>query len=112
METTTRTPIQEKRDLLKEYSKAVKPLVSEGKYETINEAIIKEVYDPNGELEFKTYDQWKSEGKQVRKGEKAFLVWGKPKSAQEQKEQEPQEQEEETDKFYPLCFLFSNLQVD
>ena len=104
----TKTPIQEKRDFLKEISKEMKPLVKAGAYDTVNEAIINLVYMKDGHREFKTYEQWKSAGKQVKRGEKAFVVWGKPKSKQEDNKQE---NDEEKDPFYPLCFLFSNLQV-
>lgn len=109
METKTKSPIQEKRDILKEHSKTVAPLVKEGMYNTINEAIVKEIYQNERNQEFKTYEQWKAEGKQVRKGEKAFLVWGKPKGSHEGEEQTA---EDEKEKFFPVCFLFSNSQVN
>jgi antirestriction protein ArdC len=105
----TKQSIQQKRTILKELSKIIKPLVKEGAYTTVNEALIQEIYAINGNKVFKTYEQWKQEGKQVKKGEKAYLVWGKPKGAKEE-EESPADEEKET--FFPICFLFSNLQVN
>lgn len=105
----TKQSIQQKRTILKELSNIIKPLVKEGAYTTVNEALIQEIYAVNGNKVFKTYEQWKQEGKQVKKGERAYLVWGKPKGAQ-QEEESPTDEEKET--FFPICFLFSNLQVN
>ncbi len=46
------------------------------------------------------------QGFSVRKGEKALLLWRKPKA--KQTEEEP---EENATEFYPLAFLFSKQQV-
>ncbi len=84
---------------------------------TINELIKAYYRKENGVTDLRTYDQWKEEGYQVRRGEKAFLVWGKPKSKQ-QKQAEPTTDEDEPtvepieqttakkDDFYPVCYLF------
>lgn len=79
-----------------------------GKYATINDAIIA-MYQTDEHREFHTYKQWKEKGYQVRKGETAFLVWARPLEAQAEQEQPT---EEGKGKFFPVCFLFSNAQVD
>lgn len=104
-----KTSTQEKRDTLKTLSNVVKPLVKAGQFDTVNEAILQTIYTNQDHKIFKTYDQWKAEGKTVKKGEKAFLVWGKPKG--KEKEEKTEANTDENGTFYPLCFLFSNAQV-
>ena len=114
--------IQEKREQLKAISiKAVElkeNLLHECKNDkeiqqinalTVNEIIIENFYKNKNNQIFKTYRQWQEEGKQVKKGEKAFLVWGKPRNINPEDEQESEEDEKET--FYPVSYLFSNNQV-
>ncbi len=83
---------------------------------TINE-MLHAYYEKNNEItELNTFDQWKEKGYQVRRGEKAFLFWGKPRNkqkkqaepAEEQTEQEQQAQQTtaKKDDFYPICYLF------
>ena len=84
---------------------------------TINE-MLHAYYAKQAEItELNTFDQWKEKGYQVRRGEKAYLFWGKPKSRQQQpteptdEEQSEQAQQVEptTAKkgdYYPLCYLF------
>ena len=46
---------------------------------TINE-MLRAYYAKQANItELNTFDQWKEKGYQVRRGEKAFLFWGKPK---------------------------------
>lgn len=96
------TGIYLKRDVLKKLSREVKPLIDEGKFKTINEAILNEFYKKDGNETFRTFDQWKQAGFKVKKGERAFLLWAKPVGNEESDEP----------KFYPIVFLFSNLQVE
>ncbi len=99
---------KEKREILKELSKIAKIRMSmdcEGM--KVNEILINEFYTDEDNYEFKTFHDWLKEGKKVRKGEKAFLIWGKPRT----KEKETKT-EEEKEEFYPICYLFSNNQVE
>lgn len=82
---------------------------------TINEMLHAYYAKNNNVTELNTFDQWKEKGYQVRRGEKAFLFWGKPKSRQQAEPTEPdEEQGEQTEPttaakqndFYPLCYLF------
>lgn len=101
-----------KRLALMELSTKVQPLVERGIYGTINAAIVNEFYKKEGNKEFMTFEQWKDKGFRVKKGEKAFLVWAKPLDALKQEKQgEEAPETEEQGKFFPLCHLFSNLQV-
>lgn len=99
----------EKRKTLIALSKAVRPLVECGEFDTVNEAIKEQYIEQYPEIEeFKTFNQWKQEGATVRKGEKAFLVWGQPRRA----EQVPDGADEpEEYKYWPLCYLFADTQV-
>ena len=109
METIKKT-IQEKRDLLKEISGVARQLVEDGKYDKINDAIIDMFYRNGDHKEFNTFWQWVGRGFKVKKGETAFCVWAKFLSVQKADKGEPMD--EETKDFYPICFLFSNAQVE
>lgn len=97
--------IAEKRCYLKELSKGFGTLKKQGQINTINEAL-KSIYSEQGHSVLKTYEQWKKEGKHVKKGEKALLLWGRPKGVQRLEDENSQDET-----FFPICFVFSNLQV-
>ena len=112
------TTIEEKRNALREMSKAVAPLVQAEQFGSINEAVIETFYRNATDSEFKTFNQWKADGYSIKKGAKAFLVWGKPKRVQDNEQAEakgkdaPPADEEKKPDFFPLAFLFSNAQVE
>lgn len=112
METKTQnTENQTKREQLKELSKIAKQFQNTSCSEmTINEILIKHFYTSEKDQEFKTIWQWNKEGYNVNKGEKAFLIWGKPKAIDKTENPDKEEATEEAD-FFPICFLFSNAQV-
>lgn len=97
-----------RRDLLKELSNAVKPLVEMGEYPTVNAAIVASCYQTAEHATFNTFWQWKDLGQSVKKGEKGFPVWAQPVKAIEQ---DPASKKDEYD-YWPLCYLFSNAQVE
>lgn len=76
----------------------------------INDIIIKEFYTKDGNVEFHLYKQWKELGYQVKKGSKAFVIWGRKRKGQKPIENAKGEKDEF--KFYPLAYLFSNKQVE
>ncbi len=90
-----------KRAQLRQLSQAVAPLVKEGKFPNVNTAIL-DTYKKDGHQFFRSFEEWKKAGKQVIKGSKAFIIWGAPL---------PMGDVEESQKFFPIKFLFSNLQV-
>lgn len=105
-------PIDIARENLKLLSLEVKDLVDDGTFFTINDAIMETLYKDDTNKEFKSYRQWKNEGYQVNKGEKAFLLWAKPKQINKPMEESPTDEEwEEMLKFFPIAYLFSNAQV-
>lgn len=71
----------------------------------LNFFITNYIYKEDGITEFNQFKQWQEKGFQVKKGEKAFPIWGKP-IRREQAENELPE-----DDFFPICYVFSNLQV-
>jgi hypothetical protein len=115
---TQKRPIEIARDLLKSHSHEVKDLVEAGMFETINDAIIGTVYKDATNQDFKSYKEWKKEGFQVRKGEKAFLLWGRPKEHQlEGDKLETDKAKKETkneihDSYFPVAYVFSNAQLE
>ena len=85
-----------------------------GMEETPNE-LLREFYAQAGHKELKTFNEWKKEGYYIRKGEKAILLWGKPKPSRLSKEiakMEGKPEEEAENDFYPLAYLYSNKQVE
>lgn len=104
------TPIQEKREFLKLLSKSAAVYVEQGDFATVNDAIINTVYKNDTHKYFKTFNQWRAEGFFVQKGEKAFVVWGRPTKEQEAEKGKEKTAEDES-RFFPLAFLFSNAQV-
>ena len=104
--------MNEKRAYLHDLSQTAKELIKTGEADTINEGL-KLIYADSGHLELKTFKQWLSYGKVVKKGEKALLLWAKPLKEQKE-EQNPQPKEEEPNgkDFFPIAYVFSNLQVE
>ena len=47
---------------------------------TINEILLKLIYNTNGATEFNTFAQWKELGYTILKGSKAFVIWGQPRT--------------------------------
>lgn len=107
------TAVQQKRQALREISKIAKQLLQTEAMEedTVNEIVINQFYKNDTHQEFKSFKGWMKNGFAVKKGEKAFCIWGKPR---EKKETDPKEENEEgkKSKFYPLAYIFSNAQVE
>ena len=109
-------PMSEKmkatRAKLKALSAGVQALVKSGAVESVNSFLVNQYKDQTGASEFKTFNQWKETGKKIIKGSTAFLVWGKPRDYQIEKTEETTTDEDKKMSFFPVCYLFSNLQVD
>ena len=81
---------------------------------TINYMLLNHMYQTEGATEFNTFKQWKEQGATIKKGSKAFLVWGQPvgkQRAKEAPEKGQQTDEEDNYKYFPICYLFSDRQV-
>ena len=102
--------IQEKRDILKGLSKPLQLLVKESALSSVNDGL-KEIYAQSGHKELKTLKQWNKTGKSIKKGSHALCLWGAPKQVEQQEQTEAQGEDNDTMNFYPICFVFSNLQV-
>lgn len=77
---------------------------------TINEIIRLFFYTDETHQTFNTFWEWKDKGYKVKKGEKAFLFWGSKRKNKQ--DDQAQSQEEESYSFFPLCYVFSNAQVE
>lgn len=95
---------QSRREELKALSRAVKPLVAQGDFENVNAAIVASYKAEGGHTEFKTIRQWNEDGKRIKKGSKAFVVWGSPKKS-------TRDEDKDEFSFFPLCYLFSDQQL-
>lgn len=101
--------------LLIEHSKQVRPLVKEGMYESINQAIVEEIYKDADNHEFKTLKQWNKEEQKVIKGSHGYPLWGAPKNVEKDldKEEVAKEEKGANEKpYYPIAYTFSNAQVE
>jgi hypothetical protein len=121
------TPTQVKRRILSECSRQAedlkKKLIREAQEagndnralywasRTINYMLLHYIYETEGAKEFKTFMQWKQEGATVKKGSKAFIVWGQPLGTREGDQEKGIAPEDSENLFFPLCFLFSDKQV-
>jgi len=102
-----------KRTLLKAISAGIRPLVKEGVYNTVNKGL-EEIYKEESSADhFKHITQWNKDGYRVIKGEKGFLFWGRPKEYAIDKSpvKDGETEEEKKIRYFPVCHLFSNLQV-
>lgn len=96
------------RQELIDLSKIAKRAVKEGMYDSVNEALIS-FYRDNENKEFNTFWEWKDKGYNIKKGSVSFKVWGSP---QKGKRPEPKEGQEDEYDYWPICYLFSNAQVE
>jgi hypothetical protein len=81
----------------------------------INFYLLNFVYKTEGITDFKKFWEWKNEGAAVKKGEKAFPIWGQPIGKQKEEEAKSKGENytasEEENEHFPICYVFSNLQV-
>ena len=118
---------QEKRDWLRAISadfqaqQKIMELTGAEYIPTINEMLRAYYEKQNNITELNTFDQWKEKGYQVKRGEKAYLFWGKPKRNQRQELTEDAQNagvkiEDATEEqlttitsakdYFPVCYLF------
>jgi hypothetical protein len=121
---TKKQTIQEKREHLKNLSNKAQAIREQLLHDCkndaeiqavnalkVNDIIIEYLHKNPKHKEFKSFKGWMKEGKCVKKGEKAFLVWGKPTEKKEDGTTEPIAEDENGNMFYPVSFVFSNAQV-
>lgn len=97
--------LQAKRQELKEISNTLKEAKENGEISSINEGL-KQIYYLQGHTNLKTYDQWKREGKQVKRNEKALYLWRKRSSFSIEESNEKREVV-----YFPMLAVFSENQV-
>ena len=87
-------------------SQLIRKLVETEVFETVNEGLIS-MYSDNLKkgAEWKSFKGWKDAGKQVKKGESAFAVWGRPRKV-------PRPGDDTEFKFYPVAYVFHSGQVE
>lgn len=107
---------RQRRAALRDLSNKLKKLATLAGQDdlSVNE-LLRQYYAHAGHTELKTFGEWKEAGYYVRKGEKAIILWGHPRSLK--KDEAPAnaaattEDTEAQGDFYPLAYLFSNQQV-
>lgn len=104
--------IQETRKKLIELSRIARTLKNEKDLDmTINEILLKFMYNADEDTEFNSFMEWKRKGYTILKGAKAFVIWGQPTKVKAKEEKTKEEQDEDGYEFFPLCYLFSDKQV-
>ena len=99
-----------RRQELKRLSQLIKPKVSSGEFNSINEALLHFYRGDSGTaLSFNTFDQWRRQNCMVKKGEQSFLLWGAPKPF---KKRDDQCDDDQPETFFPICHIFSEKQVE
>jgi hypothetical protein len=108
----TKKKINPRKLELIELSKHMRELVKTGQADSINDAIKQFVYEPNGHKVLKTLQEWNKEGKRIVKGSKALLLWSAPIKGKIKKDENEESTEDEAYKFWNVCYLFSNIQIE
>jgi hypothetical protein len=100
---------RENRSKLIALSQIARKLKEAEEVDSVNEGLIY-LYDQQQgvECEYNTFHQWKEKGCTIIKGVHAFCVWGQPKNVKQTPEGATEEEEYE---YWPICYLFSDLQV-
>jgi hypothetical protein len=104
---------KERRQQLSELSKVLKAAAAlTGEVLPVNELLKKHYDEQEGRtLELNTYEQWKAEGLQVKKGAVSFMIWGKPlKEQRTDKDEEKDGERDPMDDYFPVCHLFDRSQ--
>ena len=82
---------------------------------SVNDLLIEHYQKKNGAKTFHKFKEWKTQGYAVKKGETAYRVWAAPRHAKTQGEvvrhDGSREDIENSFEFFPMCCLFSDLQV-
>ena len=101
--------IETRRELIETSGKA-RILMAMNKADSVNVGLLL-IYDERQgkHCNYNTFNQWKDQGYTILKGSKAFAVWGQPKMSVQTPEGEKDEPEQY--KYWPVCYLFSELQV-
>lgn len=111
--------IIEKRKALQTLSHAAQELAQDTGIDPeqyrINDLLMKLIYNPDNEFTFNSFFGWKQEGYTVKKGVKAFLLWGQPTKRTRTNPNgtttEPTPEQEDQQPFFPLAYVFRSDQV-
>lgn len=113
-----REAVRKRRQALKQLSDSLKRMAETGQFppseDGTTNGLLREYYAQAGHTELKTYEQWREAGFQVKRGEKAILLWAKPKATKDSKAAAAAagRSEEEAEKdYFPVAYFFSRLQV-
>ena len=90
---------------------------AEAELVTINEILMEMHQEATGQSEFKTFHDWKKAGFKVRKGEKSFRIWGKPRKCKKSVDAVKVDTGEKTTiekefELFPMCCMFHRGQVE
>jgi len=89
----------------------------------VNEVLLAIYQEQTGCTDFRRFDEWKDAGYNVKKGEKSFRVWGSPLASKkttggddfaesESVEVSTEDEGSSKYKYWPMCSLFNEAQVE
>lgn len=104
----------ERRNALRDLSNTLQKFAKAAGMEENPNELLRNYYAQAGHTELKSFEEWKKAGFYVKKGEKAILLWGRPRTKRKKKENtnEQNESEETEEEFFPVAYLFSQKQVE
>lgn len=104
--------IERKNKLISLSQIVKKTLIATGDCKTVNEGL-RLIYQREGHTNLKSFFDWKKEGRSIKKGEEALLLWATPKQFKKQAKEREQETEEQQGKgqYFPIAYLFSEKQT-
>lgn len=101
---------EDKKQLLKSLSVEAKAIIEREAPDLRVNDILLQMFKNDTHQEFHSFWDWKKQGYKVKKGEKAFFIWSKKRTATEKAKTEAEDDKEF--KFFSLAYLFSNAQVE
>ena len=105
--TTRKRKPNPRRAQLKALSETIKPMVTLGIYNSINEGIQETYIEETGQTVWHTFHEWADEGCKVIKGQHGFPVWATPR-----KMKKDTDKDKATGRtWYPVAYIFHGGQV-
>lgn len=84
-----------------------------GQMMTVNQGLVFHYEIQTGCKDFRTFHEWKEAGYKVKKGAESFRIWGSPiKATSKTGQGEGEEGTQDKYKYWPMCCLFNESQVD
>ncbi len=102
--------IERKNNLIALSAQVKQTLIATGQCKTVNEGL-RLIYQKEGHSNLKSFFEWKKEGRNIKKGEEALLLWATPKQIKKALKDKTDGQDDITTQYFPVVYLFSESQT-